>query len=150
MTKRLPIGLCSLAVLISLGYLAMPAIIRTADSNAADPKYEELRAAVVEIATRVDIPTEGVQRNQRGGNVVETSKDVAQLDVSQIADPDELFNQLEQSIEQLGYKRTEGVLSNGPLTGSWNKKDVRINVFLGGASGRGVQSVKISLEAEPS
>lgn len=119
------------------------------DVNTPDPTYEELQSAVVEIASSVNLPTGRVERQQPTANFLESAKSYARLTTFQAADPSELFAKIAQSIEQRGYKRARGIMSNGPFTGSWDKKNVRISVFFSGGSGQGVQGIEVGIEAAP-
>lgn len=136
------VGLAAAATL-AVGYVVLQ------NMNTPDPTYEELQSAVVEIASSVNLPTGRVERQQPTGNVGENAKSFVRLTTSEAADPSELFGKIAQSIERRGYKRAEGVMSNGPFTGSWDKKSVRISVYFSGGSGRGIQAIEIGIEAAP-
>lgn len=109
-----------------------------------EPSYEELASEATAIARSASIDQEP-QRYDQTGAVLEGSIPESRISVRRASQPDEAFNQLVQIIEQRGYTRIEGISPGYPLTGSWRKENLRIDVYVDGASGGGIQSIGVGL-----
>lgn len=109
------------------------------------PTREELALEATAIAQSVGISAEP-ERVDLTGDVLGGSIPRMRITARRSGQPDQVFAQLTQAIEHRGYRRIGGLNPNGPLTGSWSKGKIRVDAYVDGTSGAGVQSIVVGFD----